>query len=151
MWCTFCSGPHPSAKCAVVTEPEAWKRILCQKGSCFSCLRSGHVSRDCEARCYRCGGKHVSLFSVQNYPSQFRQTRGATQEQTVSTNLYFTQDVKNNCVLLQTARVRVGNPNGESSCNVRVLLDSFSQKSYISMRLRDKLGLPSIGTETVLI
>ena len=44
---------------------------------------------------------------------QFRQPHGATQEQTVSTNLYFTQDVKNNCVLLQTARAKVGNPGGD--------------------------------------
>ena len=69
----------------------------------------------------------------------------------MSTNLYFTQDVENNCVLLQTARAWVGNPNGNSSCNVRILLDSCSQKSYISTRLRNKLGLPSIGSETVLI
>ena len=88
------------------------------------------MSRDCQARCYRCGGKHhLSLCSMQNYPSQFRQARGNAQEQTVSTNLYFTQDIKNNCVLLQTARARVGNSNGESSCNVRILLDSCSQKS----------------------
>ena len=151
MWCTFCRGPHPSNKCGVVSEPKARKRILRPKGRCFGCLKSGHLSRDCSARCYRCGGKHhLSLCSAQNYcPS--RQTRGTRQEQTVSTNLYFTQDVKNNCVLLQTARAWVGNPNGNSSCNVRILLDSCSQKSYISTRLRNKLGLPSIGSETVLI
>ena len=152
MWCTFCSGPHPSARCAVVTEPEAKKRILRQKGRCFGCLRSGHVSRDCQARCYRCGGKHhVSLCGVQNFAPQFTQARRTNQEQTVSTNLYFTQDVKNNSVLLQTARARVGNPNGGNSCHVRVLFDSCSQRSYISTRLRSKLGLPSFGSETVLI
>ena len=151
MWCTFCNGPHPSNKCAVVTEPEARKRILRQKGRCFGCLKSGHVSRDCQARCYRCGGKHhVSLCCTQNCFLP-RQSRGTSQEQTVSTNLYFTQDVKNKCVLLQTARAWVRNPNGINSCNVRILLDSCSQKSYVTMRLRNKLGLPSIGNETVLI
>ena len=44
MWCTFCNEPHPLTNCAVVTEPEAKKRIICQKGRCFGCLRSGHVS-----------------------------------------------------------------------------------------------------------
>ena len=82
---------------------------------------------------------------------QFGQTRGATQEKTVSTNLYFTQDVKNNCVLLQTARAKVGNPSGDVYFNVRILLDSCAQKSYISTRSRNELCLPSIGTETVLI
>ena len=140
----FLQWTAPSARCAVVTEPEAKKRILRQKGWCFGRLRSGHVSRDCQARCHRCGGKyHVSLCGVQNFSPQFTQARGTNQEQTVSTNLYFTQDVKNNSVLLQTARARVGNPNGENSCHVRVLFDSCSQRSYISTRLRSKLGLPS--------
>ena len=93
---------------------------------------------------------HVSLCGVQNLP-QFTQARRTNQEQTVSTNLYLTQDVKNNSVLLQTARARIGNPNGEHSCHVRVLFDSCSQRSYISTRLRSKLGLPSFGNETVLI
>lgn len=45
MWCNFCSWPHPPAKCAVLTEPKASKRILRQKGRCFGCLRSGHVEQ----------------------------------------------------------------------------------------------------------
>ena len=57
-WCTFCNGLRPSTKCAVVTDPEARKKMLRQKGKWFGSLRSGHLSRDCEARCYRCGGKH---------------------------------------------------------------------------------------------
>ena len=94
----------------------------------------------------------MSLCCVQDPPNQKNQAENPAQEQTVSTNLYFTQDVKNNCVLLQTARARVANPNQENhSCNVRILLDSCSQKSYISTRLRYKLQLPSIGSETVLI
>ena len=74
MWCTFCNGPHPSNRCAVVTDPETKKNILRQKGRCFGCLRSGHISKDCSARCYRCGGKHhLSLCSTQKQPMQFRQ------------------------------------------------------------------------------
>ena len=34
---------------------------------------------------------------------------------------------------------------------MRVLFDSCSQRSYICTRLRSKLGLPSFGSETVLI
>lgn len=40
---------------------------------------------------------------------------------------------------------------GGKSCNVRILFDSCSQKSYISARLRSKLSLPPIGSDTVLI
>ena len=154
-WCSFCNGPHPTIRCAVVTDPETRKKILRRKGKCFGCLRSGHLSRDCQARCHRCGGKHhLALCNAQEYPghrSPAALARGNNQEQTVSTNLYFTQDVKNNCVLLQTARAIIRNPNGESSCNVRIMLDSGSQKSYINRRLGSKLGLSPIATETVLI
>ena len=88
MWCTFCNGPHPSNRCAVVTDPETKNNILLQKGRCFGCLRSGHISKDFSARCYSCGGKHhLSLCGMQKQPMQFRQPRGATQEKTVSTNL----------------------------------------------------------------
>jgi len=47
---------------------------------------------------------------------------------------------------LQTARAWVGN-----SCKLRILLDSCSQNSYISTQLRNKLGVASTGSETVLI
>ena len=54
----------------------------------------------------------------------------------MSTNLYFTEDTKNNCVLLQTARASVRNSiKEERTCNVRILLDSCSQKSYIKEQI----------------
>ena len=56
----------------------------------------------------------------------------------VSTNLYLSQDVEHHATLLQTAEAdvqKVGNPF--EKCNVRVMLDSCSQKSYITTRLRE--------------
>ena len=110
-WCTFCNGPHPTIKCSVVTDPESRRKFLPQKGKCFGCLRSSHVSRDCQARCHRCSGKnHAALCSVQHYPEYpitTRRARDSNREQTVSTNLYLTQDVNNECILLQTARANV--------------------------------------------
>ena len=96
----------------------------------------------------------MALCSVQHYPEYpitTRRARDSNEEQTVSTNLYFTQDVNNKCILLQTARANVRSPHGGNSCNVRILFDSCSQKSYISSRLRSKLSLLPIGSYTVLI
>ena len=112
------------------------------------------MSQDCQARCHPCSGKHhMALRSVQHYPEYpitTRKARDSNREQTVSTNLYFTQDVNNKCILLQTARANARSPHGGNSCNVRILFDSCSQKSYISARLRSKLSLPPIGSDTVL-
>ena len=45
-------------------------------------------------------------------------------------------------VLLQTARTQIYNPDGlYSSLEVRVILDSGSQKSYITQQVRDALSL----------
>ena len=50
-----------------------------------------------------------------------------------------------NSVLLQSARAVITDPNNPSlEVNVRVLLDSCSQRSYISQRLRDVLKLPTV-------
>ena len=43
MWCTFCNGPQPSIRCAVVTDPETWKNIVRQRGRCFGCLKTSHM------------------------------------------------------------------------------------------------------------
>ena len=43
MWCTFCNGPQPSIRCAVVTDPETWKNIVRQRGRCFGCLKTSHI------------------------------------------------------------------------------------------------------------
>ena len=45
--CCYCRQAHPSAKCPTVTLVEARKDILRKSGRCFSCLRRGHMSRDC--------------------------------------------------------------------------------------------------------
>ena len=37
------------------------------------------------------------------------------------------------------------------SCNVRLILDTGSQKTYITSKLRDELKLPTIRTDKVLI
>ncbi|XP_068692782.1 uncharacterized protein [Montipora foliosa] len=74
------------SKCAVVTDPESRKKSLRQMEKCFGCLRSGHVSRDCQTRCHRCSGKHhVALCSVQHYPEypiMTRRARDGNREQT---------------------------------------------------------------------
>ena len=57
-----------------------------------------------------------------------------------------------NSVLLQSARAVITDPNNPSlEVNVRVFLDSCSQRSYISQRLRDVLKLPTVRTDQLMI
>ena len=72
------------------------------------------------------------------------------QTRSVSTNLYLSQGERNQATLLQTAKAQVHEIRNPSN-KVRVILDSCSQKSYVTTRLRDKLNLPNINSNKVLI
>ena len=55
-------------------------------------------------------------------------------------------------ILLQTARMQLFNPVSAKLCLVaRAVLDSGSQRTYVTRRLRDRLKLPTIGTESLRI
>lgn len=58
--CCYCNKPHNPSDCNTVTQVEARKQSLRRNGRCFSCLRKGHLSRDCRStyRCCTCRGHH---------------------------------------------------------------------------------------------
>ena len=58
--CCYCDKDHFPTNCDVVPEVDARKQILRKSGRCFSCLRKGHLSRNCRTthRCRKCNGRH---------------------------------------------------------------------------------------------
>ena len=58
--CVFCDKKHASWKCNTVTDVPARKVILRQRGRCFICLETGHISRYCKSKykCVKCKGRH---------------------------------------------------------------------------------------------
>ena len=168
-FCLFCGDRHYSASCTKVTDPDARKSIIREKKRCFNCLKGNHTSRQCTSnpKCYRCSGKHHTSIcgaTIGQQRQSFQPTNQVTnpqptaphpqrqQQPPVSTNISISQDPSNHSVLLQTARATVHNVNDASiSCNVRLILDTRSQKTYISSKLRDELKLPTIRTDKVLI
>ena len=171
--CLFCGNKHFSASCTAITDPNMRKKIIREKKRCFICLRGGHMSRNCTAstKCYKCQGRHHSSIcgsraEVSNLtgnqvpfqrtysqrPLQLSTTQSVPQNIPVSTNLYISQLNTNEATLLQTARAQVHRLDDPTKfCNVRVILDSCSQKTYITTRLRDRLDLPTVNTRNVLI
>ena len=175
--CLFCGQKHYSASCSIVTDPDARRKLLQEKRKCFVCLKSGHNSRSCTSRtrCYYCKGKHHSSIcgsraqNPSNYaeksPQHYRSEQSARQPYVepsqqnvsqsrnyVSTNLYTAQDFDDYATLLQTAKAQVHRiDNQYNVCNVRLILDSCSQTTYITSRLRDRLQLPTVKTSKVLI
>ena len=62
--CCYCNQLHNPTNCDKVTQIEARKQSLRKSGRCFSCLRRGHLNRDCHStnRCRIYGkGHHTSI------------------------------------------------------------------------------------------
>ena len=70
----------------------------------------------------------------------------------VSTGTVGCQVNNHNNVLLQTGLAKISNVS-QPGCilNSRLLLDCGSQRSFISTELRDKLNLPTIRKESVMV
>ena len=166
--CSFCGQPHFSANCKTVADVRERKQLLSKNGRCFACLRKGHMSKDCRSskNCHGCGGRHhasicpkgkqqlqgssASTGSQQSGPnasSRSRSNAGGGQQSSIS--LVVSTKVP---TLLQTARVKVRAPGKLAPViETRILLDTGSQRSYISRQLSEALGLKEEKRETLLV
>ncbi|GBM86656.1 hypothetical protein AVEN_71852-1 [Araneus ventricosus] len=119
-----------------------------KKGACFRCLKvSRHLSSDCKAKlnpCSLCGKRHHDLlcFSSDNSAKENNE-KIVTDEDTTLFNSSRSKEV-----LLQTLAVCI--KGRRSDTFVRVILDTGSQKSYISKFTAEKLQLKCMGEETTL-
>lgn len=170
--CYYCGEEHVSTSCKTVTNPDARRQILLKTGRCFICLRKGNMGKDCRSstRCAGCRRRHHTsicgsnrnpqgsrspVSSSSSSPSQQR-TPLAAKTGTSSISLYVDMRTP---VLLQTATTMAySRDRPKRPWKVRLILDSGSQKSYISAKLRDILKLSAeqpiavaiktFGTET---
>ena len=159
--CCYCQEPHPSNDCIKIKDTNARKQILRSGGRCFNCLGRGHISRTCRSssRCSKCKGRHHSSICESHdsprslvKPNPANSTTlnpSATPFTSTSSNLCSS---KNKTVLLQTARAQIYNlSTPRHPVEVRLLLDSGSQRSYLSERARAMLALESVGEQKLAI
>ena len=177
--CSYCHQSHLSHTCKTVESVEERKRILRESGQCFNCLRRGHLSRQCSSkgRCPYCRGRHHgSICSSRNQPGAAGSGNPRVQNQpTVSASVTPTTPGSvtqnsgmnptappfkstslwtsgNQAVLLQTAKATIFNPaDNQRSKEVRIVLDSGSQRSYITEQLKKELSLRPNGEQSMSI
>ena len=158
--CVYCNGDHFSASCTKVVDISTRRDILKKTGRCFNCLKSHHKSRDCDSRknCRHCHRRHhqsiceqlVNAGTAQGGSSQSQPTQSQNSQtsslpsQTVTTSSC-NKMLKNQTVLLQTARVVAISSHG--AIPVRLLLDNGSQLSYITTSLQSRLKLEPLRKE----
>ncbi|UYV82291.1 hypothetical protein LAZ67_21001623 [Cordylochernes scorpioides] len=160
--CIFCGNGHPSQECYSGQRMHLPENKDKAKGKnvCFWCLLPGHGFKKCriKPRCPVCGGKHYPIMCptleaqktshLQKAELKVSRESLATKQETVN---QFTSTTLNKAtvgrVYLQTLIVKISGPKGKH--NVRVLLDCGSQRSYISKRMVDTLGLKRVKQVTL--
>ena len=171
---------NTSANCKTVTNVIARRDILKRSARCFICLRKNHNSRECQSnnKCFKCGKRHHVSLCTSHHPPQhppqppkesekpsFQSTRSEgkplpryneglaqstnQQEQPSIINQTTYVDTRTS-ILLQTAKANIYK-SGMAEGKVKMILDSGSQRSYVTTRLKDQFNLNTEGTETLLI
>ena len=168
--CSYCQQSHSSLNCPNVTDIAARKQILKTSGRCFNCLCRNHVSQHCKfsSRCQKCKRMHHTSICephahlTSRYDSQLpslahpsgpslNPENASYQSSTVCTSNNLCSH-NTQAVFLQTARAVIQNPQDpHMSLEVRLLLDSGSQKSYLTERARELLHLDAAGEQSLSI
>lgn len=136
--CIFCKDDHKSSVCTAKSAKEKHE-ILRRDGRCYICLGPRHLAKNCKRkteRCEVCSKRHHASLCL------------GKEIQATNTNTYTVTNADNGQILLQTISVLV---SGSDSRNVVGLLDSGSQRSYISEELCSFIQPEVIGYERLRI
>ena len=150
--CVYCNeDSHGSAKCKHITNAISRKNILRKNGRCFLCLQKGHSVGKCPSKyvCVKCkkGGHHISI-CLQNDESE-TMTAFSSENRTQELPVMSANDTSS--VLMQTAKANILDVDSNNVCLSRILFDTGSQRSYVSINVRNKLNLKTIRQEKLII
>ena len=144
--CIYCRRGHSSSRCTVVTDVEARKSILRNKGRCFVCLKSAHIARECKSnnRCFKCNSRHhVSICE----PLPRKDESPIDKEEIQRYVSHPVSSYRSSSTFLMTAKATVTDMADVRSTNVRILLDLASQRSFITKEVVNSLKLNAIRNE----
>ena len=144
MSCVYCGGNHTAAACDVVVDITARISVLRKKARCFACLRSGHRSRNCRGNVKCKKGKkrhHESICTcVDEDADNVTASVASVNLPSVPKKIY---------ALLQTAKAVMYHSNDKRV--IRVLFDIASQRSFVRESVRDKLKLPFVRKDVIVV
>ncbi|XP_061176063.1 uncharacterized protein LOC133185014 [Saccostrea echinata] len=153
--CIFCERNHWSDECKEFRTIDERKQKI--KGRCYICLKPGHLSIDCKVDkpCVHCHQTKKHHRSLCNKKIQLlRET-----SHFVEAEILDSEPVNNipensllssgSMVLMQTARIDASDLNGRRVETIRILMDSGSQRTYVTEELASRLNLQRKRTEEI--
>ena len=153
--CIYCNGKHWSDECKQYPTVTSRKEKI--NGLCFICLKPGHHQKDCKVNkpCVYCQQKnrHHRSLCINKFPSEKPAETGTKVTEPLSTtfkpeNTLLASDEQ---VLMQTATAEVEDLQKSRKQTTRLLLDTGSQRSYITEQLAERLQLQIKGAETLTV
>ncbi|XP_055948336.1 uncharacterized protein LOC129981504 [Argiope bruennichi] len=152
--CAFCDkNNHESKECHVARNLDLSEKMnrLKKRGCCFRCLSNGHVSKLCrvQVNCGICGQRHHAVMCPDRKTVESSNSQEAT-ESSINFGQFntLTNPTCSTSVFLQTLVVVLRGE--EQDFAVRALIDTGSQKSYITKEAAKKMKYPALK-ETTLI
>lgn len=168
--CGFCNKPHASERCFKVLQlsPSERQEKVRSAELCFVCLKKGHISKGCKAKCVRCKGNHNVLLCFKgnslpkgsekvNVGQPAKEGEGERGNTTVRPGEFVgishsshnsNVPLKQMCSVLPTAKVKVCGNNGKYS-EATLLFDSGSDKSYVSSKFVRKVRPTWVSSEQI--
>ncbi|KAJ8914063.1 hypothetical protein NQ315_017584 [Exocentrus adspersus] len=147
--CVFCGGSHDNESCfkARTMNLEQKRELLTKGKACFRCIKTGHSSWKCRSRvkCVVCGKSHVTLMCCELPVNGGKKPQEEQAKVSVEQVLASQTNAQ---VFLQTLRVNIAGRLGTKQ--VRALLDTGSQRSYILQSTARKLGLQAVKEERIV-
>ena len=144
--CRFCDALFWSDECTKYTTAKTRKQRI--KGSCYICLKQGHIINDCPKRipCFHYGkwNHHHRSLRTQKFGTVHREQANLAEDQSSQDEVLKIETSRissGEMVLMQTVRADINNPDNDFKQNTRMLLDSGSQRTYITESSARKMNL----------
>ncbi|GFW07893.1 DUF1758 domain-containing protein [Trichonephila clavipes] len=144
--CNFCNKSHPSEKCYSSKKMTiaVKQNLLLKKGACFSCLKTGHLSKFCNIKnqlnCSHCNNHHFEIMCSEKEMK--------TEIDSKKSESSLSNSSKSKTVFLQTLCVIIRCQGQEKL--IRAVIDSGSQSTYVSENVITHLKALPLRSETVI-
>ena len=149
--CIFCGALHDSCECDSARKMTVErKRAIAKENKCYyNCLKMGHTYNRCRSnvKCAWFGKKHVLIMCAEMHkPIEAEKTEEPCKTKASSEhNLYSVQDAPT--VYLQTLLVKEFSADLEVTD--RAVIDTGSQRSYVTDALARRLGYQHVATQEI--